>query len=145
MEAHYALLPQAADMVSYDNLGRSSKAHVISSDNQRALQLIIYFQLFMQFDGPATILVQSRGPRLNDVLSGREVNEIADTPRGITSSPSQSKDEQGKEAGDAIQDPEISRLYEDIVQEVKGISQSVAKIRKDGKVEVEVVGKTKEL
>ncbi|OQD74593.1 hypothetical protein PENDEC_c010G02184 [Penicillium decumbens] len=102
-------------------------------------------RLFMQFDGPATILVQSRGPRLNDVLSGREVNEIADTPRGVTSSPSQSKDEQVKGASDAIQDPEISRLYEDIVQEVKGISQSVAKIRRDGKVEVEVVGKTKEL
>jgi len=99
----------------------------------------------MQFDGPATILVQSRGPRLNVVLSGREVNEIADTPRGVTSSPSQSKDEQVKGASDAIQDPEISRLYEDIVQEVKGISQSVAKIRRDGKVEVEVVGKTKEL
>jgi hypothetical protein len=103
------------------------------------------FQLFMQFDGPATILVQSRGPRLNDVLSGREVNEIADTPRGLTSHPGQSKAEPGNEANDAVQEPEIARSFENVVQEVKGISQSVAKIRKDGKVEIEDVGKTKEL
>lgn len=99
----------------------------------------------MQFDGPATILVQSRGPRLNDVLSGREVNEIADTPRGLTSLPGQSKAEQGNEANDAVQEPEIARSFENVVQEVKGISQSVAKIRKDGKVEIDDVGKTKEL
>lgn len=99
----------------------------------------------MQFDGPATILVQSRGPRLNDVLSGREVNEIADTPRGVTSLPGQLKAEQGKEANDTLQEPEISRSYESLVREVNGISESVAKIRKDGKVEFEKVGKTKEL
>lgn len=99
----------------------------------------------MQFDGPATILVQSRGPRLNDVLSGREVNEIADTPRGVTSLPSQLKVEQGKEASETIQEPEISRSFESLVREVNGISQSVAKIRRDGKVEFEEVGKTKEL
>lgn len=98
----------------------------------------------MQFDGPATILVQSRGPRLNDVLSGREVNEIADTPRGVTSLPGQLKAEQGKEAN-TIQEPEIARSFESVVREVNGISQSVAKIRKDGKVEFEEVGKTKEL
>ncbi|KAJ5190315.1 uncharacterized protein N7498_009300 [Penicillium cinerascens] len=102
-------------------------------------------RLFMQFDGPATILVQSRGPRLNDVLSGREVNEIADTPRGVTSLPGQLKAEQGKESNNTIQEPEISRSFESIVREVNGISQSVAKIRKDGKVEFEEVGKTKEL
>lgn len=99
----------------------------------------------MQFDGPATVLVQSRGPRLNDVLSAHEVNEIAGTPRGLTSLPAPAKGKQGKLTGDAMQEPDITRSIEDIVQEVKEISQSVATIRKDGKVEVKQVGKTKEL
>lgn len=103
-------------------------------------------QLFLQFDGPATILVQSRGPRLNDVLSGREVNEIADTPRGVTSPARQSPKSERKEAEEAVKSvPEISRSVEDLTQEIKGISQSVAKIRKDGKVEIEEVGRTKEV
>lgn len=109
--------------------------------------LMLALQLFLQFDGPATILVQSRGPRLNDVLSGREVNEIADTPRGITSPAGQSaKSEERKGAEEAVKSvPEISRSVEDLTQEIKGISQSVAKIRKDGKIEIEEVGRTKDV
>jgi hypothetical protein len=99
----------------------------------------------MQFDGPATLLVQSRGPRLNDVLSAHEVNEIADTPRGLTSLPGQSKAEPEKKTDDTMYEPDITRSIDDIVQEVKGIRQSVATIRNDGKIEVEQVGKTKEL
>lgn len=38
--------------------------------------------LFLQFTGPTTLLVQSRGARVSDVLSAREVNEIADAPAG---------------------------------------------------------------
>lgn len=91
--------------------------------------------------------MQSRGPRLNDVLSGREVNEIADTPRGVTSPAGQSpKSEERKRAEEAVKSvPEISRSVEDLTQEINGISQSVAKIRKDGKVEFEEVGRTKEI
>jgi hypothetical protein len=40
-------------------------------------------RLFLQFTGPTTLLVQSRGARLSDVLSTREVNEIADAPPGV--------------------------------------------------------------
>ncbi|KIW03103.1 uncharacterized protein PV09_05748 [Verruconis gallopava] len=40
-------------------------------------------RLFLQFKGPTTILVQSRGARLADSLSAREVNEIADVPAGV--------------------------------------------------------------
>lgn len=89
--------------------------------------------------------MQSRGPRLNDVLTGREVNEIADTARGITSPVSQSsKNEARKEAEEAVKSvPEISRSVENLTQEIQGVSQSVAKIRKDGKVEIEEVGRTK--
>ena len=39
-------------------------------------------QLFLHFRGPGTILIQSRGGRLSDVLTTRDVNEIADSPAG---------------------------------------------------------------
>ncbi|KAI9670072.1 MAG: Altered inheritance of mitochondria protein 24, mitochondrial [Trizodia sp. TS-e1964] len=39
-------------------------------------------RLFLQFYGPTTILLQSRASRLSDVLSSRDINEIADAPPG---------------------------------------------------------------
>ncbi|KAL9122183.1 MAG: hypothetical protein Q9187_001264 [Circinaria calcarea] len=39
-------------------------------------------RLFLQFHGPTTILLQTRASRLSDVLSTRDVNEIADSPPG---------------------------------------------------------------
>ncbi|KAJ5898790.1 Mitochondrial biogenesis protein AIM24 [Penicillium taxi] len=78
-------------------------------------------RLFLQFDGPATLLVQSRGPRLNDILSGREVNELADTPRGLIS-PAQSE-----ETARGL--PELSRSVDALSQEIQGISQSVTDLR----------------
>ncbi|EON63798.1 hypothetical protein W97_03026 [Coniosporium apollinis CBS 100218] len=39
-------------------------------------------RLFLQFHGPSTILLQSRGSRLSDSLSRRDVAEIADAPAG---------------------------------------------------------------
>lgn len=39
-------------------------------------------QLFLHFKGPANIIIQSRGGRLGDVLTTRDVNEIADSPAG---------------------------------------------------------------
>ncbi|KAJ5156295.1 Mitochondrial biogenesis protein AIM24 [Penicillium capsulatum] len=103
-------------------------------------------RLFLQFDGPATILVQSRGPRLNDVLSGQEVNEIASTPRGLTSSPQPSQPSEAEKEKEAVETlgnfPDISRSFEDLDQEIRGVRQSVAKIC-DGRVEVEEKGSTK--
>ncbi|EGX96687.1 mitochondrial protein Fmp26 [Cordyceps militaris CM01] len=40
-------------------------------------------RLFLQFRGPTTILMSSRGVRMADVLSSQEVNEIADAPAGV--------------------------------------------------------------
>ncbi|KAI9722850.1 MAG: Altered inheritance of mitochondria protein 24, mitochondrial [Chrysothrix sp. TS-e1954] len=40
-------------------------------------------RLFLRFHGPTTILLQSRGSRLRDVLSSRDVNEIADATAGL--------------------------------------------------------------
>lgn len=91
--------------------------------------------------------MQSRGPRLNDVLSGHEVNEIADTPRGQTSSSQPSEPSEGekkKEAEETLGNfPDISRSFEDLSQEVRGVSQNEAKVRTDGKVEIEEKGQTK--
>lgn len=39
-------------------------------------------RLFLHFHGPATILVQSSGSTLRDVLTTRDVNEIATSPAG---------------------------------------------------------------
>ncbi|KAJ5296074.1 hypothetical protein N7508_010895 [Penicillium antarcticum] len=98
-------------------------------------------RLFMQFDGPTTILVQSRGPRLNDVLSGDEVNEIAGTPRGLTSSPYQTNEAEKTESKSAGNASDLERSLDQLEQEIRGTSQSVAKVRKDGKVEIEEVGR----
>lgn len=38
--------------------------------------------MFIRFKGPTTILLQSRGGRLRDVLTDSDVNEIADSPAG---------------------------------------------------------------
>ncbi|KAF1985505.1 mitochondrial protein Fmp26 [Aulographum hederae CBS 113979] len=39
-------------------------------------------RLFVQFKGPGTVLLQSRGSRISDILTTRDVNEIADAPAG---------------------------------------------------------------
>jgi hypothetical protein len=39
-------------------------------------------QLFLSFEGPATLLLQSRASHLSDVLTLRDVNEIAESPPG---------------------------------------------------------------
>ncbi|CAL5874414.1 uncharacterized protein PFLUO_LOCUS8710 [Penicillium psychrofluorescens] len=95
-------------------------------------------RLFLQFDGPTTILVQTRGPRLKDVLAPREANEIADVQRGVTVTATEAADKNA--AVNTI--PELARSVEDLTQEIKGTSQSVARIRKDGAVEIEEVGRT---
>jgi Mitochondrial biogenesis AIM24 len=40
-------------------------------------------RLFLRFEGPTTILMQSRGSRVRDVLTRDQVNEIADAPAGL--------------------------------------------------------------
>lgn len=86
--------------------------------------------------------MQSRGPRLNDVLSEREVNEIAGSPRGLTSGPSQQSAERKrgeekfrKEAVEATHAaPVPARSVESLSQEVRGIDQRIAKLTEEGKV-----------
>jgi hypothetical protein len=42
--------------------------------------------LFLKFHGPTTILLSSRASRISDVLTSRDINEIADSPRGAVQS-----------------------------------------------------------
>ncbi|KAJ5779750.1 Mitochondrial biogenesis protein AIM24 [Penicillium paradoxum] len=104
-------------------------------------------RLFLQFDGPTTILVQSRGPRINDILSTQDANEIASIPRGFTPPAPQAiedkKPEEKTEAERAVSNiPGLTRSVEELEQETQGIRQSVAKVRKDGKVEIDEVART---
>lgn len=40
-------------------------------------------RLFLNFQGPTTILLQSRAARVSDILTAADVNEIADAPAGV--------------------------------------------------------------
>lgn len=40
------------------------------------------FQLFLRFEGPTTMLLQSRASRVSDVLTLKDVNEIAESQPG---------------------------------------------------------------
>jgi hypothetical protein len=43
-------------------------------------------RLFLKFHGPTAILMSSRASRISDVLTSRDVNEIADSPAGALQS-----------------------------------------------------------
>ncbi len=43
-------------------------------------------RLFLKFQGPTTILMSSRASRISDVLTSRDVTEIADSPAGALQS-----------------------------------------------------------
>lgn len=93
--------------------------------------------------------MQSRGPRLNDVLSEREANEIAGSPRGLSlkggpasqKSEHQSNDnksgeekfrEEAEKATHAA--PVPARSVEQLSNEVRGVDQKIAKLTEEGKV-----------
>ncbi|PWY88425.1 hypothetical protein BO70DRAFT_359863 [Aspergillus heteromorphus CBS 117.55] len=109
-------------------------------------------RLFLQFEGPSTILLQTRGPRINEILSTQEVNELASAPRGLTIGPSQhpegkreptAEGEERKAAEKAVNAaPGPSRSVEALTNEVKGVSQSIAILTKEGKVIFEKPGQT---
>lgn len=107
------------------------------------------YQLFLQFDGPATILLQTRGPRINEVLTSQEVNEIASAPRGLTIGPAKpaeekkpSADEEYRRAAEEAVNaaPAPTRTVEQLEQEVRGSAQSIATLTKEGKVIFEKAG-----
>ncbi|KAL1989857.1 hypothetical protein VTN49DRAFT_7054 [Thermomyces lanuginosus] len=101
-------------------------------------------RLFLQFTGPATILIQSRAARVRDIMSDREVNEIADTPPGVTLDlanrleAQRQKSDYERAAQEAVSEAPVapSRTVPELTSDLKGVSQSVATVRGD-KVEFE--------
>ncbi|OJJ05728.1 hypothetical protein ASPVEDRAFT_45232 [Aspergillus versicolor CBS 583.65] len=95
-------------------------------------------RLFLQFDGPSTILLQSRGSRVSEILSSREVDELASAPRGLTILPTESAGkQQATDAGESAKKSPGSRTIGEIEQEIEGVSQSIAVLTKEGKVTFE--------
>ena len=84
-------------------------------------------QLFLQFEGPTKLLVQTRASRVNDVLTTEEVNEVANAPPGVT-----------KEAVDVVRerntDPAGAEPAPAPQPKAENIKQSFATVR-GGKVE----------
>jgi hypothetical protein len=78
-------------------------------------------QMFLRFQGPANILVQSRGAKLTDAFTARDVNEAADTPAGVLQA--------GKPATPAITDAPPSTP-------VTPTKLSYATVENDGKVTI---------
>ena len=69
------------DLDAENDLGRSRKFAHCNEDSPKQL-----FQLFLQFHGPTTLLLQTRASRIRDILTSRDVNEIADTEPGAVQS-----------------------------------------------------------
>ncbi|EGD93448.1 hypothetical protein TESG_00993 [Trichophyton tonsurans CBS 112818] len=83
-------------------------------------------RLFLQFQGPTTLLVQSRAARINDILTDGEVNEIADATPGVT-----------RAAVEATEAPALKEIASKAAAEHKtGQRQSVASVHQDGKVDI---------
>lgn len=99
-------------------------------------------QLFLQFEGPVTVLVQSRASRVRDVLSNRQVNEIADGPAGVAHD-AIDRLEYRRVAEESVSEAPVlpSRTVEELNEDIKGVAQTIATIR-DGKVEFEKAKQT---
>lgn len=81
-------------------------------------------RLFLQFQGPTTILMSSRGVRLADVMSNKEVNEVADAPAGVVQ--------------EAVEIPEPKAAIQAAPSsEQPPTAIHVASVRRDGKVTFE--------
>ena len=79
-------------------------------------------RLFLQFKGPMTVLMSTRGVRVRDVLSREDVNEIADAEAGVVPA--------------AVELATKPKVLEEKRPEEK-IAIHVASVGKDGKVSFE--------
>lgn len=91
--------------------------------------MLMASQLFLQFEGPATILLQSRAATVTETLSTRQVNEIADATPGEV-----------REAVETVAEPEPADTKPTPAESEADkrehvVRQSVAHVQ-DGKVEI---------
>lgn len=92
-------------------------------------------QLFLQFHGPSSILVQTRAARLNDVLTSQDVNEIADAQPGVVQPlVTLERDQRNQYSSDQQKSQVASPVT------IKAPSMQTASIGSDGKVTFEPRG-----
>lgn len=128
----YNFLPLFPPSRLTTNLKNSSTYRLLSSLIQRvrawSRRTIWGDRLFLRFTGPTTILLQSRGSRASDVLTRRDVDEMADAPPGAVEAVLAKRDE-GQRAG------EEGGRGRTLVQ--KPPKLSIATVQRDGKVRIE--------
>lgn len=97
-------------------------------------------KLFLQFHGPMTILIQTRASRLSDVLTSRDLNEIADTQAGATQAAVTLATRDPLDAQPKGTDSQSGGLVDPKSAQDKPVQLSVATIGKDGKVKFQKTG-----
>lgn len=89
-------------------------------------------RLFLNFQGPTTILLQSRAARVSDVLTAADVNEIADAPTGVVQEAlTQNTTEKSDSTRTGVEGATPSAQQDPAWTKPK---MSVASISRDGKV-----------
>ncbi|KAF5022437.1 hypothetical protein F66182_5522 [Fusarium sp. NRRL 66182] len=93
-------------------------------------------RLFLQFHGPAKILMSSRGVRASDVLTDKQVNEMADAEPGVLAQALDVKDQPKLTDGSKTKDAAVEGVEQEAGDKsVTGIH--IAAVEKDGKVKFE--------
>ena len=92
-------------------------------------------RLFLQFTGPTTLLIQSRGARTRDVLSRREVDEIAGAPPGAVAEAVVMKE--GGATGLDASRTGVEGATPSAAAVRKAPTLSYASVSRDGKVKIE--------
>lgn len=78
MARNFENMVHSQDLDATVHLGRQGTT--LASDSRHHMLMII--QLFLRFEGPTTMLLQSRASRISDVLTLKDVNEIAESQPG---------------------------------------------------------------
>ncbi|KPM40913.1 Altered inheritance of mitochondria protein 24, mitochondrial [Neonectria ditissima] len=95
-------------------------------------------RLFLQFHGPSTILMSSRGVRVSDMLTKEQVNEVADAPAGVLAEalelPNKPK---SLEAAKTTETIAKAQTAESAKEEESVSAIHVASVHQDGKVTFE--------
>ncbi|KAF4965307.1 hypothetical protein FSARC_6889 [Fusarium sarcochroum] len=93
-------------------------------------------RLFLQFHGPTKILMSSRGVRASDVLTNKQVNEIADVQPGVLAGAVELTDKPKLTDGAETKNAAVEAVKQEVGDKnVTGIH--VATVEKDGKVKFE--------
>lgn len=92
-------------------------------------------RLFLQFHGPSTILMSSRGVRVSDMMTNEQVNEIADAPAGVLAEAVELLNKsKALEAGETAR---TTKATEPVKSEQNSNAINVATVKQDGKVTFE--------